>query len=98
MGGHPVYYAPLWLFEKQLKRLGFYVILPTVILPENDNVKKGLTFLFLNIGILIFASVIFVKIDVMSHKIHSDVQLFSADLDWEGFLYHQAVQNIAKER
>ena len=64
---------------------------------DNDNIKKALTFLFLNIGIFIFATVIFVKIDVMSHKVHADVQYLSADLDWEDFKYHQAIQNSLKK-
>ena len=67
------------------------------MIQNNDNVKKALTFLFLNIGIFIFAAVIFVKIDVMSRKVHAEVQLLSADLDWEGFKYHQAIQNSLKK-
>ena len=86
------------MFEKQLKRPGFYVILPIMSFPYNDNIKKSLIFLFLNIGIFIFAAVIFVKIDVMSQKVHAGVQSLSADLDWEGFKHHQAVQSTLKKR
>ena len=69
-----------------------------MFLPYNDNVKKALIFLFLNIGLFIFAAVIFVKIDAMSQKVHAEVQSLSADLDWEGFKCHQAVQNMLKEQ
>lgn len=68
------------------------------MIQNNDNFKKALTFLFLNIGIFIFAAVIFVKIDTMSQKVRAEVQSLSADLDWEGFKYHQAVQNRLKEQ
>ena len=68
-----------------------------MFLPDNDNVKKGLTFLFLNIGLFIFAAVIFIKIDTMSQKVHADVQSLSADLDWQGFQCRQAIQNILKK-
>ncbi len=73
-------------------------MLYTVFPPDNENIKKALTFLFLNIGIFIFAVVIFMKIDAMSQKIHAEVQSLSVDLDGEGFKHHQAVQNILKER
>ena len=64
-----------------------------MFLPDNDNIKKALVFLFLNIGIFIFAAVIFIKIDTMSQKVHAEVQSLSADLDWAAFQCHQSVQN-----
>lgn len=85
------------MIEKQLKRLGFYVILPSMFMPDDENIKKTLIFLFLSIGIFIFAAVIFVKIDTMSQKARSDAQLFSTDLDWVASQYHQTVQNVFKK-
>ena len=66
-------------------------------LADSDNIKKALTFLFLNIGIFIFAAVIFAKLDAMSHKVQAEVQTLSADLDWESFQYHQTVQGMLKK-
>ena len=63
-----------------------------------DNLKKALTFLSLSLGMLIFATVILVKVDVMAKKAEADSRALSADLDWEGFLYHQTVVNIMRNR
>lgn len=68
-----------------------------MFLPDNDHIKKALTFLFLNIGIFIFAIVMFVKIDAMSHKIQAEIQTLSADLDWGNFKHRRAVQNTLKK-
>ena len=64
---------------------------------ENDNVKRGLTFLFLNIGIVIFAVVIFIKLDVMAKKVESDTQAVAADVGWQGYLYHKTVLTILNQ-
>ena len=64
---------------------------------DNDNVKRGITFLFLNLGILIFAMVIFAKLDVMTKKVESQTQSVAADIDWQGYLYHKTVLNILNQ-
>ncbi len=65
-------------------------------LTDNENVKKGLTFLFLNLGIVIFAIVILTKIDVMAKKVEGQTQELSAEIDWQNYLYHKTVLNIIK--
>ena len=66
--------------------------MPTII--DNDNVKRGLTFLFLNLGIMIFAVVIFTKLDVMAKKVESQTQELSAEIGWQGYLYHKTVLTV----
>ena len=69
--------------------------MPTIT--DNDHVKRGLTFLFLNLGIMIFAVVIFTKLDVMAKKVESQTQEVSADISWQGYLYHKTVLNILNQ-
>ena len=64
---------------------------------DNDNVKRGITFLFLNLGIMIFAVVIFTKLDVMAKKVESQTQAVSADIGWQGYLYHKTVLTILNQ-
>ena len=61
---------------------------------DNDHVKRGLTYLFLNVGIAIFAAVIFIKIDMMTKTMESQTQEFSAQISWQGYLYHKAILNV----
>ena len=63
-----------------------------------DNIKKALSFLGLSLGMLIFAGVILIKVEVMASKIKAETQALSAELDWEGYLYHQAVIDVMKNR
>ena len=57
------------------------------------DISKALSFLFLSIGMAIFAMVLLMKIDVMTQGAKADVQSLSADLSWEEYLYQQAARN-----
>jgi len=63
-----------------------------------DNVKKALSLVCLSFGMSIFAAVILIKVDVMAKRIEAETKALSADLDWEGFRYHQTVVDILKNR
>ena len=55
-------------------------------------------FLFLAVGVGIFFMVIMVKIDVFTYKVQAEMKSNAAELDWQGYLYDQTVQNIVKSR
>ncbi|MFA5059415.1 MAG: hypothetical protein WC676_02170 [Candidatus Omnitrophota bacterium] len=63
-----------------------------------DNIKKALTFLFAIIGLLIFYTVMMVKLEVAAQQTQAHIQQLSADLNWEDFLYQNAVYTVAEER
>ena len=65
-----------------------------VTIADNENVKKGVTFLFVNLGLFISAGIILTKIDVMAKKVDSQTQELSADIAWQSYLYHKTVLNI----
>ncbi len=63
-----------------------------------ENFKKALSLLGLSLGMLIFASVILIKVEVTASKIKAETKALSAELDWEGYLYHQAVLDVMRDR
>ena len=63
-----------------------------------DNFSKALVFLFLAMGVGIFLMVVMMKVDVFAAKVKAEVKSNAAELDWEGYLYHQTVQNVIKSR
>jgi len=63
-----------------------------------DDLKKALTFVLTIVGLIIFYSVIVVKIDIMAHETNARIQKLSADISWHGFLYQRAVNTILEEK
>ena len=63
-----------------------------------ENLSKALAVLCVAVGTMIFLITILVKADTVSKKAKADVQLTSAETDWEGYLYRQAVMNVMQER
>ena len=60
-----------------------------------SNLKSILILVFLTIGMMIFAAMILMKVDVMSQKAKADLKLFSANSDWEGFVAQQSAHHNA---
>ena len=63
-----------------------------------DNFTKAVTFLFLAIGSGIFLMIIMIKVDVFARKAEANVKSTAAELDWQGYLYYQTVQNVMQSK
>ncbi len=61
-------------------------------------VSRSLTFLLTVIGLGIFYIVLMTKLEVMAQQTEANVKKFSADLDWENYLYDQAILKAAHQR
>ena len=61
------------------------------------DISRALSFLFLSIGMAIFAMVLLMKIDVMTQGAQADVQSLSSELGWEEYLYQQAARNASMD-
>lgn len=48
------------------------------------------------IGTGIFLMIVMMKVDVFAQKVEAEIKQNGAELDWQGYLYHQTVQNIIK--
>ena len=59
-----------------------------------DNFSKALTFLFLAIGTGIFLMIVMIRVDVFAQKTDAEMKSTAAEMDWQGYLYQQTVQNI----
>ena len=66
--------------------------------PDYTSVQKGMSFLFLNIFLFIFAALVLTKVDIMYKKAQAETQRVSAEWDWKGYLYHQDLQNKIQSR
>ncbi len=63
-----------------------------------DNIKKALIFLFAVIGLFIFYLVIAVKIEVMAQQTQAKVQMMSASVEWEGYLFSKTLDKITENQ
>lgn len=61
-----------------------------------DNIKRALIFLFAVIGLFIFYLVIAVKIEVMVQQTEAKVQLTSASVEWEGYLFQKTLDQMTQ--
>ena len=61
-----------------------------------DNFSKALAFLLMAIGFGIFLLIVILKLNVVEDKIKADMKRDIAEEVWQGYLYHQTVQNIIK--
>lgn len=63
-----------------------------------DNMKRALIFLIGAVGIVIFYSVMMVKLDVVAEQTKARINKLSSDLAWEDFQYQNTVTTIAEMR
>ena len=61
---------------------------------DNEILKRGLIFLFLNIGIFIFGIVVLTKINMAQKDAETQTQQVSSDVDWQAYLYHKTMLNV----
>ncbi len=59
-----------------------------------DNIGKALAFFFCASGMGIFLLVVIIKVDVYADKVQAELKSNTAEMEWQGFLYRQTVQNI----
>ncbi len=64
----------------------------------DDFLQKAFIVLFGAIGVGIFFLIILLKLDIMTKKAEADTKNFSAEADWEGYLYQKTAREVLAKK
>ena len=64
----------------------------------DDFLQKALVFLFGAVGMGIFFLIILIRLDVMTKQAEADTKVFSAEGDWEGYLYQKTAREVLAKK
>jgi hypothetical protein len=63
-----------------------------------EEYKKSITTVVLTIGLLIFVSVVWLKIDSWAKQQQAAVSAVAAESGWDGYLYRKTVSEILENK
>ena len=63
-----------------------------------ETVRKITITLVFIFGMVIFGGMILLKVEVWAGKVHAEVETCRTSLDWEDYLYKQAVTDVIEMR